>query len=191
MQKTPPFDAQKLLDYLEHLHIAFQRYTHPAVFTVAEANHVSNTIPGAHCRNLFLRDKRETMFLVTLRDQTPVDLKKLATVLGAGRLSFGSPERLWTYLGVRPGSVTPLAILNDTDRRVHLILEAGMMTEPIINFHPLENTMTVGMTPSDLMTILEKHAITPQIIDLTPLGPNGGPDRGSNVAPVPIEITQG
>ena len=176
MQTSPPFYAQNLLDYLTNLHISYQLYHHEAVFTVEEAHKIDREIPGTHTRNMFLRDKKERMFLVTLRHDTLIDLKKLSDLLGCGRFSFGSPERLWTYLGVKPGSVTPLSILNDTNHEVQLILEKGMMEADLVNFHPLDNSMTVGMHPSELMTILEKQGITPQIIDLSPAAPEAAPD---------------
>ncbi len=172
MQSFPPYYPQNLMVLMDNLQISYQFYTHEPVFTVAEADKVKDGIEGAHTRNLFLRDKRENMFLVTLRHNTPIDLKKLSDLLGTGRFSFGSPERLWTYLGVKPGSVTPLAILNDTGKKVTLILEQAMMDEPLINFHPLDNSMTVGMTPKELMKIIENHGITPQIIDLSPAKPD-------------------
>lgn len=172
MQRSPPFYAQNLLDFMTHLGIGYELYNHAPVFTVEESHKIDQDIPGTHTRNLFLRDKKETMFLVTLRHDTLIDIKKLSTLLGAGRLSFGSPERLWTYLGVKPGSVTPLSILNDTEGKVRLILEKGMMDSNLVNFHPLDNSMTVGMQPSELMTILEKQAITPHIMDLSPAAPD-------------------
>lgn len=172
MQSSPLYYPQNLIDLMNNLQISYQIYTHEPVFTVAEADKVSASISGAHTRNLFLRDKRENMFLVTLRQDTPIDLKKLSDLLGVGRFSFGSPERLWTYLGVKPGSVTPLAILNDTNKKVTLILEQGMMDEPLINFHPLDNAMTVGMAPKELMKIIENHDISPQIIDLSHAKPD-------------------
>lgn len=172
MQTSPLFYAQNLLDYLKNLHISYQLYHHEPIFTVEESHKVDRDIAGTHTRNLFLRDKKENMFLVTLRYDTLIDLKKLSDLLGSGRFSFGSPERLWTYLGVKPGSVTPLAILNDTNKQVQLILEKGMMETEIVNFHPLDNSMTIGMTPSELMTILEKQGITPQIMDLSPAAPD-------------------
>lgn len=172
MQISPPFYAQNLLDFLKNQQISYKLYNHEPVFTVEESHKVDKGIPGTHTRNLFLRDKKETMFLVTLRHDTLLDLKKLSDLLGAGRFSFGSPERLWTYLGVKPGSVTPLSILNDTGRKVQLILEKGMMDTQLVNFHPLDNSMTVGMAPSELMTILEKQGIKPQIMDLSPAAPD-------------------
>lgn len=171
-EKLPLYGPDALLAHLKALDIEHQVYEHEAVFTVEAANRIAHTMPGAHIRNLFLKDKKGRMFLVSLRDNTDIDLKKLSDLLGAGRFSFGSPDRLWAYLGVRPGSVTPLAILNDEAGAVSLILEKGMMDETLINVHPLINTMTVGMTPQGLMTILENSSKTYQIIDLAPARPD-------------------
>lgn len=168
----PLYTPYTIMEWMKREGIEFTLHHHAAVFTVAEAEKVSHSIAGAHCRNLFLRDKKERMFLVTLRDQTKLDLKKLSDALGVGRFSFGSPERLWAYLGVKAGSVTPLAILNDAQKSVQLVLEQGMMREEILNFHPLDNTMTVGMSPASLLSILEKKDITPHILDMTSLQPD-------------------
>lgn len=167
MQSFPLYYPQNILTLMDNLHVSYQLYHHNPVFTVEEADKVSADIAGAHIKNLFLRDKREQMFLVTVRSTTRLDLKKLSDLLGVGRLSFGSPDRLWTYLGVKPGSVTPLAILNDTAKKVTLILEKAMMNEEIINIHPLDNTMTVGIPPQELIKILENKGISPQITDLS------------------------
>lgn len=123
-------------------------FEHQAVFSVEESQEVDAQIAGMHTRNLFLKDKKGTMFLVTLPAHMPLDLKKLESVIGSGRLSFGSSERLWTYLGVRPGSVTPFAIINDGEGLVTPIWEQSMMKADIINCHPLINTMTVSMNPT-------------------------------------------
>lgn len=172
MQSFPPYYPQDMLNLMDNLQISYQLYTHIPVFTVEEADKVSGDIVGVHIKNLFLRDKRDNMFLVSLRITTAVDLKKLSDLLGTGRFSFGSPERLWTYLGVKPGSVTPLAILNDVGKKVTLILEKGMMDEHPINIHPLDNSMTVGMHPQELMKILENKGVSPQIIDLSSAKPD-------------------
>ncbi len=171
-EHTPRYSAETLLTMMEAHSHDFTLFHHVPVFTVAEADEVSSQIPGLHTRNLFLRDKKEKMFLVTLSHETPVDLKKLSDFLGVGRFSFGSPERLWTYLGVRPGSVTPLSILNDTNKQVQLILEKHMMDQELVNFHPLENSMTVGMTPRTLLDILEQHGVSSHILDLAPVAPD-------------------
>lgn len=165
---TPP---EALLARLETLGLPHRVHHHPAVFTVAESQAIDAQIPGAHTRNMFLKDKKGAMFLVTLRHDTPIDLKKLSDVLGAGRFSFGSPERLWDNLGVRPGSVTPFAIINDKTHAITLILEQGMMDEEIVNFHPLVNTMTVGLAPRDVLTFLTAIGVTPRIVDLSAAAP--------------------
>ena len=94
------------------------------------------------------------MFLVTLANETEVDLKEMEELLECKRLSFGSPDRLWTYLGVRPGSVCPFAVINDTEQEVPLILDEWMMNQKRVNYHPLLNTMTVGLAPEDLLKFL-------------------------------------
>ena len=160
---TSPYDLMK---FLESKGIKFTFYAHEPVFTVAESQKIDREIPGAHTRNLFLRDKKERMFLVTLRHETPIDLKRLEAVLGCGRLSFGSPERLWTYLGVRPGSVTPFAIINDKDGAVTPVWEAGMMTSEIVNYHPLLNSMTIGLSPDGMNDFARMINRDVQILDL-------------------------
>ncbi len=172
METLPRFTPATLLNVLTEMSVPHQVYEHEAVFTVAAANNVSNNIPGTHTRNLFLRDKKERMFLVTLRHETPVDLKKLSDFLGVSRFSFGSPERLWTYLGVTPGSVTPFAILNDTDKHVQLVLEEGMMQTDMINVHPLINTMTVSISSQEMMRVFKANDIEPIIVDLGSVAPD-------------------
>ena len=144
---TSPYDLMK---FLNDQQIKFTLYTHRPVFTVVDSHEVDGAIPGTHTRNLFLKDKKDRMYLVTLRHDTPLDLKKLEDVIGSARLSFGPPDRLWTYLGVRPGSVTPLSIINDKQKLVTPIWESAMMAHDIINVHPLYNGMTVGISASGL-----------------------------------------
>jgi Ala-tRNA(Pro) deacylase len=166
---TPP----ELLALLEKQGIAYGLQEHPAFFTVAESKAFDDRIPGAHCRNLFLRDDKKTrLFLVSLRNATALDLKKLAAALGVKRVSFGSPDLLWEYLGVKPGSVCPYAILNDHDRAVTLVLEKGMLDEDLVNFHPLINTMTISVKPADLMKLLDSQGIVPISLDMTGLAPD-------------------
>ena len=167
-----PTSPQALMERLEGLGIPFTLYEHPAVFTVEESQKIDGLIPGCHTRNMFLKDKKGNMALVTLRHDTRVDLNKLAPLIGLGRVSFGSPERLWTHLGVRPGSVTPFAIVNDVGREVTLVLEEGVMREKIVNYHPLINTMTIGLTPDKLLEFFTKINVVPRIIDLSAAAPD-------------------
>lgn len=167
-----PVSATALLALLDELGISYRHYHHPPVFTVAESLEIERDMPGAHCRNLFVRDKKETMFLVVARNETAIDLKKLTNLLDCGRLSFGSADRLWTYLGVRPGSVCPFAIINDREQRVRIVLDHTMMQHEIVNYHPMENHMTIGLSPGDLLTYIRHTGHEPWILDLTPAAPD-------------------
>src|SRR3954468_15052790 len=119
-------DPQQLFAKLEALGIAQHTVEHPPVFTVEEAKALRGNLPGHHIKNLFLRNKKEQMWLVVALEDRAIDLKRLGEALGAGRLSFGSPERLQKYLGVEPGSVTPFAVINDTGHQVTLVLDEGL-----------------------------------------------------------------
>src|SRR5262244_4010522 len=117
---------QQLFDHLAQLGIAQRTVEHPPVFTVEQAKALRGDLPGHHVKNLFLRNKKEEMWLVVALEDRAIDLKRLGEVLGAGRLSFGSAERLRRHLGVEPGSVTPLALINDRARLVQLVLDRGL-----------------------------------------------------------------
>lgn len=166
-----PTSPEELMAYLRGLGIAFDLHHHKAVFTVAESQAIDDKIPGTACRNLFLRDRKKNNFLLVLRHETEVDMKKLAAVIGSDKLSFGSPDRLWEYLGVRPGSVCPYAIYNDKGHNVKILLERGMMETDCVNYHPLINTMTIGVKPSDLIKFIESTGHEAHIIDLSAAAP--------------------
>lgn len=167
-----PTSPEALMARLTELGIEFSYYEHQAVFTVAESAEVDAGIVGTHCRNLFLRDDKKKNFLVVLQNATSVDVKKLPAVIGSSRLSFGSADRLWEYLGVRPGSVCPFSIINDTGNNVKICLDKSMMETDIVNYHPLQNTMTVGLKPADLIRFIESTGHTPHIIDLSSAAPD-------------------
>ncbi len=170
-----PTSAQDLMQALDDIGISYQLYEHAPVFTVAESSKLEIEIPGVDCRNLFLRDKKQAMFLVVAANTTRIDLKKLPAVLGSDRLSFGSPDRLWQYLGVRPGSVCPFAAINDKDKAVTVVLDAAMMGAEMVNYHPLENHMSLALAPADLIRFLEWTGHQPRIVDLGPAAPD---DKG-------------
>jgi len=158
---------QQLFARLEQLGIAERTVEHPAVFTVEEAKALRGDLPGHHIKNLFLRNKKEEMWLVVALEDRAIDLKRLGEVLGAGRLSFGSAERLKRHLGVEPGSVTPLALINDASRSVQLVLDRGLVDghgEPV-NVHPLVNTMTTAMAAEDLLRFFEATGHAPRWLD--------------------------
>lgn len=167
-----PTPAEDLLAFFEREGIAVALHRHAPVFTVAESTPLKKTIPGLHCRNLFLRDKKDRNYLVVAANETAIDLKKLPDVIGSGRLSFGSAERLWRYLGVRPGSVCPFAIINDRAGDVEIFLDKTMMDADLVCYHPMENHLTVGLTPSDLVRFIELCEHTPHIVDLSAAAPD-------------------
>ncbi len=171
--KPLPVTAENLLARFRELGMDVALHRHPPVFTVAESAHLKKSVPGLHCRNLYLRDKKERNYLVVAANETALDLKKLAPLLGAGRLSFGSAERLWQYLGVRPGSVCPFAIINDRAGAVEIFLDKTMMDADLVCYHPMENHLTVGLTPRDLVKFIESCAHVPHVIDLSPAAPDG------------------
>jgi len=144
---------------------------HDPVFTVEEARALRGTIPGLHTKNLFLKDKKGALFLVTVPEDAAVDLKTLHTVLGAkGRLSFASGERLVEVLGVQPGSVTPLALVNDEERRVAFVMHQAFREAEHVNVHPLRNTATMTLTCEDFFRFLRHLGRAVDIRDLPHAG---------------------
>jgi len=166
-----PTSPEQLFEKLQGIDIAYELHHHAPIFTVEEGEPLKRDIPGLHCRNLFLRDKKKKMFLVVAANETEIDLKKLQGLLDCDRLSFGSTGRLWKYLGVRPGAVCPFCIVNDTDRSVNVILDQYMMAAERVNYHPLDNAMTIGLSPADLVKFIENAGHTYQIVDLSGAAP--------------------
>lgn len=157
---------QALLAYLDELGIAHVTQEHEAVFTVEEAKALRGELQGAHVKNLFLRNKKGKMWLVTCLEDRQIDLKALAERAGANRFSFASAERLMHYLGVIPGAVTALAPVNDREGKVSVVLDAALMEYDLLNVHPLVNTMTTAISPGDLLKFLEAVDHPPQIVEL-------------------------
>ena len=157
---------QQLFDRLDALGLGHRTVEHAPVFTVEQAKQHRGELPGHHIKNLFLRNKKEAMWLVVALEDRAVDLKRLGEVLGAGRLSFGSPERLSTHLGVEPGSVTPLAIVNDTDRHVTHVLDKGWIGQELVACHPLQNDATTVLAGADLLRFIRSTGYEPVIVDL-------------------------
>jgi Ala-tRNA(Pro) deacylase len=161
-----PLGKDELLRFLEELGIDYALYEHEAVFTAEEALRVCGHIPGVHCKNLFLKDKADALWLVTLPDETRADLKALPEKIGSKRLSFGNAALLMDALGVAPGSVTPLALVNDRNRRVQLVLDRQMIDEELINLHPLVNTATITLHTADLLRFVDALGRKPLIAEL-------------------------
>jgi Ala-tRNA(Pro) deacylase len=150
-----PASPDDLFAFLDRLGIRHATVRHPPLFTVEESRSLRGQIAGGHTKNLFLKDKRGALFLVTTLEHAEIELKSLHRRLGAsGRFSFGSAEQMRETLGVEPGAVTPFGILNDTQGRVTVVLDAAMMAHATLNFHPLVNTMTTSIGRDDLVRFL-------------------------------------
>ncbi|HWL84728.1 MAG TPA: YbaK/EbsC family protein [Polyangiaceae bacterium] len=158
--------AAPLFEHLRNLGIATETVTHPPVFTVEAAKTHRVHHDGHHVKNLFLRNKKGAMWLVTLREDRHVDLRELGKRLDAGSLSFGSTERLRAYLGVEPGSVTPLAAWNDRQHAVTVVLDASLVDAPgeKIHCHPLTNDRTTSMRANDLIRFLTSTGHQPVVL---------------------------
>jgi Ala-tRNA(Pro) deacylase len=166
----PPHAPEALFARLDALDIAHKTYTHPPVFTVAEAVALRGQLPGGHCKSLFLKDKKAGLWLVVALEERRIDLKRLADALGAPRFSFGNADLLGEVLGVRPGSVTPFALINDREHRVAVVLDKEMLAHDPLNYHPLENDRTTAIAPADLLRFIAACGHTPVILDLDAAG---------------------
>jgi Ala-tRNA(Pro) deacylase len=160
-----PHTPESLLAAFDSMGIAHETIHHPALFTVEQSKELRGEITGAHTKNLFLKDKKGKLFLVTAVESTQIDLKRLHEVIGgSGRLSFGNAEQMLEHLGVTPGSVTAFAVINDTVGRVTMILDERLKAYDRINGHPLVNTMTTGVSWTDLLRFLETTGHAPQVL---------------------------
>lgn len=159
-----PATRQQLLALLDDLDVAHSTYDHAPVFTVAESGAIKQTLPGGHTKNLFLKDKRGKLFLVSALSETRIDLTMLSKTLEAGRFSFGAPELLLETLGVRPGSVTAFAVVNDPQRRVQVVLDHALFAHELVNFHPLSNDATTAVTPAGLLRLLDHIGHKPLLV---------------------------
>jgi Ala-tRNA(Pro) deacylase len=164
---TAPASPEELLARLDDLGIVHATHRHAPVYTVEEAQRLKGDLPGAHTKNLFLRDKKGTMWLVVALFDRDVDLKALGPRLDArGRLSFGSADRLMRYLGVIPGSVTPFGVINDHGGRVNVALDQGLRDQEVWNAHPLDNAMTTAVRREDMLRFLDAMGHRPRWVEL-------------------------
>jgi Ala-tRNA(Pro) deacylase len=168
-KKTPmPATRDDLMAMLARLGIVSSTVDHPPLFTVEQSRALRGEIPGAHTKNLFLKDKKDALFLVTAPEDAVLDLKHIHRLVGAsGRVSFGKPELLMDALGVPAGAVTPFAAMNDTSGRVTVVLDSRLVAGPAINCHPLVNTATTTIASSDLLAFLRATGHEPKVVPLS------------------------
>ena len=161
-----PLTPEQLFERFDALGIVCLTYSHPRVFTVAEATALRGSLPGGHCKSLFLKDKKGGFWLAVMLEERRIDLKKLASLLGAPRFSFGGAADLYEVLGVRPGSVTPFALVNDVEHLVTPVLDGAMLDHDPLNYHPLANDRTTAIASADLVRFIAACGHVPRIIDL-------------------------
>jgi Ala-tRNA(Pro) deacylase len=168
MTQQSPKTAQDLFALLDGLGIAHTTVDHEPVFTVAESESLRDRIPGGHTKNLFVKDKKDRYFVLTVEENATVDLKTVHKVIDASsRVSFGRPEKMMEYLGVIPGSVTVFGAINDTGHDVTFVLDSELMKHDLINGHPLSNDATTTIGRDDLIRFLEATGHTPLVLKVT------------------------
>ena len=163
----PAFDRDRLEAWFTEQGLAAATHDHPPVFRVVEGLEIKAVMPGAHTKNLFLKDKKQRLWLISARQDTVIDLKAAHRLIGADRLSFGNETLLMQTLGVRPGSVTAFGLINDTDRRVTFVLDHRLAEADLVNFHPLTNTATTAMAQADFRRFLTLVEHDPLIVDFS------------------------
>lgn len=161
----PAYDRARLLAWMAEQGIAQTTHDHPAVFRVEEGLELKASMPGAHTKNLFLKDKKGRLWLISARQDTVIDLKRADQWIGSARLSFGNETLLYETLGVRPGSVTALGLINDPDQRVAFVLDQALWDAEVVNFHPLTNTATTALTQADFRRFLALIGREPVVVD--------------------------
>ena len=164
-----PLTAEELFHRLDALGITHKTASHPPVFTVAESAALRGELPGGHCKSLFLKDKKGGFWLAVMLEERRTDLNRLAARLAAPRFSFGNPDDLYAVLGVRPGSVTPFALVNDSAHRVTVVLDRDMLNHDPLNYHPLENDRTTAIAPTDLLRFIAACGHRARIVVLADL----------------------
>lgn len=164
MPKTP----EQLFAYLDELGIEATTVSHPPLFTVADSQALRGEIAGGHTKNLFLKDKKDNYFLITVDEEAEVDLKQIHHLIGAAsRVSFGKPEAMMELLGVAPGSVTAFGLINDENRTVSFVIDEALLAHETINAHPLTNEATTSIKAQDLLSFVRATGHEPRILKVT------------------------
>ena len=158
-----------LFAFLDAHGVEHSTLDHPPVFRVEEGLEIKKALPGGHTKNLFLKDARGQLWLISALGETTIDLKRLHPVIGSGRLSFGPQEMMVQTLGVTPGSVTAFGLINDTERRVRFVLDKALAESDPVNFHPLANDATTAVSQAGFRRFLRALGVEPLIVDFQTL----------------------
>ena len=160
-----PTTPEAVMALLERLDISFSTHHHPPLRTVEDSKQFRDGMDGAHIKNLYMRDRKKKNFLVVADEDRAIDMKTLNEQIGCDRLSFGSADRLFEMLGVRPGAVSPLTLINDADHKVRLVVDAKILRGEMIYVHPLVNDMTLGIMPEGLQRFFQHCGHDPLVLD--------------------------
>jgi Ala-tRNA(Pro) deacylase len=156
-----------IYQFLDSHGISYQRYDHPPVFTVEDVKRLRQPIDGTQTKNLFLRDEKgRKHFLVVVGHDTQVDLRRLSAAINSSKLSFASPDRLRKHLGIDPGSVSLLALVNDTEHLVEVFLDRGIWNTAALCCHPLVNTATLVVSHEGMEKFLQATGHQYRVIDV-------------------------
>lgn len=166
---SEPMGRDAFLAFLDRIGVEYDTLDHAAVFTVAEGPEIKARLTGAHTKNLFLKDKKDQLWLVSARQDTVVDLKRLHRTIGSDRLSFGNAQLMAETLGVTPGSVTAFGLANDRDHRVRFVLDRRLAEAERVNFHPMVNTSTTAVSGEGFHRFLDAIGVTPIVVDFDTL----------------------
>jgi Ala-tRNA(Pro) deacylase len=158
-----------LLALFDELGIAHRTLEHAAVFRVGEGEEIKAALPGGHTKNLFMKDAKGQLWLISALQHAKIDLKALPRAIGSAKLSFGPAELMAETLGVTPGSVTAFGLINDAGHRVRFVLDAGLAASDPVNFHPLTNTATSGISQADFRRFLAAIDVEPLVVDFAAL----------------------
>jgi len=152
-----PATPDDLFAFLAELGIETTTVTHPPLHTVDESKALRGDLPGAHIKNLFLKDKKGRLFLLTCLENRTVNMKTLDKAIGSARLSFGKPDLLWETLGVKPGAVTPFSLINDRgdSQKVTFALDSALQKSDVIHAHPLHNEATTAISSDGLAKFID------------------------------------
>lgn len=161
-------NKQEIYNFLNEKGVPFEITEHEAVFNMEELSHVDIPYPEADAKNLFVRDdKKRNYYLITVKGDKRVDLKEFRKRNGTRPLTFASPEDLFAIMGLTPGSVTPLGVLNDTELKVHTFIDKDFFNEPhLVGVHPNDNTATVWLNPEDLISVMREHGNKVEITEI-------------------------
>jgi Ala-tRNA(Pro) deacylase len=155
----------ELFRFLDEIGADHRTLEHEAVFRVGEGEEIKAALPGAHTKNLFLKDAKGQLWLISAEGHAAVDLKRLHHVIGSARLSFGNAELMEETLGVTPGSVTAFGLVNDRARRVRFVLDRTLAEAELVNFHPLTNTATTTISQAGFRKFLAALGVEPLVVD--------------------------